>query len=186
MNLRKLLLVLSLVGLFVSCKSTKPSASNEGKFISVPCSGYEYETSSGIFRASQSAISTNLSTSREKSLLAAKRTLSSYISSTVKAVTDRYVQDREIGGKNEFSEKFEGLTREVINQKLSGVKKICEKVKQLNDGRYQTFTAVELNSNEVLPDLNNRINRDSKLRQDYDKQKFEKTFNEEMSKLENR
>ena len=50
------------------------------------------------------------------------------------------------------------------------------------DARYETFIAIEFDPKSVLKELNNS----AKLRQDYDKAKFEKVFNEEMDKLENK
>ncbi|NJB82478.1 hypothetical protein [Wenyingzhuangia aestuarii] len=180
------ILVLS-AWLIVSCGSSKKinASNNNDVTIELPCSGYEYETTKGVFRASQSALSTNLSVSREKAMLNAKRTLASLIGSTIKSVTDRYAQDRTIGETSEFSEKFENLTREVVNQQLRGVKKICEVTKQKPDGRYNTFVAIELNTADMFKDLESSISKNEKLRQDYDKKKYEDIFNQEMSKLEN-
>ena len=118
--------------------------------------------------------------SREKALLATKRRLSGMVSSTIKSVTDRYADDREIGGNSEFSEKVNNLTREVVKQKLRGVRKLCEKTMEKADGRYQTFIALEFDPKAILKGLD----ASAKLRQDYDKAKFEKIFNEEMEKLE--
>lgn len=181
----KTLAIILFAILINSCASKKNTNGSDSKdvVIELPCSGYEYETTKGVFRASQSALSTNLSLSREKALLSAKRTLASMIGSTVKAVTDRYAQDRTIGANSEFSEKFENLTREVVDQKLQGVKKICEITKQKPDGRYNTFVAIELNTEDMFEGLESKLSKNEKLRQDYDKKKFEEIFNKEMSKL---
>ena len=81
----------------------------------------------GIYRASQSATSTSLSVSRQKALFAAKRDLASNISSTISSFSQRYTNDREIGGQNETGQKFQDLAKEIVNQKLNGIRKICEK-----------------------------------------------------------
>jgi hypothetical protein len=163
-------------------KSTVNNSQSADREVILHCSGHDFETSNGIFRASQSAKSTNLSMSREKALLAAKRRLSGMVSTTLKSVTDRYADDREISGNSEFSEKVNNLTRVVLKQKLQNVRKLCEKTMEKADGRYETFIAIEFDPKSVLKELNNS----AKLRQDYDKAKFEKVFNEEMDKLENK
>lgn len=187
-KMRKTVNLVAVVGsiFLTSCGSSTPAVVVKpvaDVVVALPCSGYEYETQAGVFRSSQSALSTDLSTSREKALLATKRTLASMIGGTIKSVTDRYAQDRTIGAKSNFSEKFENLTREVVEQRLQGVRKICEITKQKPDGRYETFVAIELNTNDVFQGLENNIAKDDELRQDYDKQKFEGIFNEEMKKL---
>lgn len=152
--------------------------------IIIPCSGSKYETDKSYFRATQSGTSTDLSMSREKAVLAAKRRLSSFINSKIKSVTDRYAQDRQISDESEFSEKFENLTREVVNQELFEVKKICEKITKKPDGKYFTFISLEVKKELIYNGIENKISKDKKLRQDYDKKKFEEIFDKEMEKLE--
>ncbi len=179
-------LTLGSVIIFTACarNSGKAKVSDRTDVeIEIPCAGYEFETTSGVFRSSRSGVSTDKNLSRDKAMLAAKGALAASISSTIKSVTDRYAQDRTIGADAEFSEKFENLTREVVNQKLVGVKTICQKVFQKKDGRYETYVSIELNTNEVFNGVQNSVNKDDKLRQDYDKQKFEAIFKEEMDKL---
>jgi hypothetical protein len=182
-TITKSLAIIAIIAL-QSCGGGKSAVNNSSQSmdreVRLHCSGHDFETNDGVFRASQSAISTNLSMSREKALLATKRRLSGMVNSTIKSVTDRYADDREIGGNSEFSEKVNNLTREVVKQKLRGVKKLCEKTMEKADGRYQTFIALEFDPKAILQGLD----ASAKLRQDYDKAKFEKIFDEEMEKLE--
>ncbi len=190
-QIRLLITVIITAILFSACGSSKKASKVATKKaigdveIIIPCSGSKYETDKNFFRATQSGTSTDLSMSREKALLAAKRRLSGYINSKIKSVTDRYAQDRQIGNDSEFSEKFENLTREVVNQELLEVKKICEKVSQKPDGKYYTFISIEVNKDIIYKGIDNKISKNKKLRQDYDKAKFEEIFNKEMEKLEN-
>lgn len=187
-----LMLLISLALLLLtSCGGVKKASKEATKQaignveIIIPCSGSKYETDNNYFRATQSGTSTDLSMSREKAMVATKRRLSGYINSVIKSVTDRYAQDRQISKDSEFSEKFENLTREVVNQRLLEVKKICEKVSQKPDGKYYTFISLEVNKELIYNGIENKISNDKKLRQDYDKQKFEETFNREMEILKN-
>jgi hypothetical protein len=84
----------------------------------------------------------------------------------------------------EVEERFESLTREVINQKLTGVKTICEKTTKTDEGKYKTYIAIELAGDELMNAMNERLSKDAKLKIDYDYEQFKKTFEEEMKKLE--
>ena len=54
-----------------------------------------------------------------------------------------------------------------MNQEITGLKKICEKTFKTTEGKYKTYIAVELGSNELLQGLNDRLSADEKLKIDY-------------------
>ncbi len=169
---------------FVGCgKKENISKSTGFKEIKTPCSGPDYRSNNKFFRADNSAQSMDLSTSREKALHNAKARLSSLINTKIKAVTDRYVNERDFGENSEFEQKFESMTREVVNQNLSDVRIICEKSGSLDNGKFQTFIALEVNKDDLFTGIQNGLSKDKKLQIDYDKMKYEKIFNEEMEKL---
>ena len=143
----------------------------------------KYRSYNKYFRADNSAISQDMSLSREKALTMAKQRLASIVETQIKSVTDRYVNEREFGEESEFEQKFENLTREVVNLKMNDIKIICEKPGSLGNGKYQTFVAIELDKDFLLNEINNGISKDKKLQIDYDKMKYEKIFNEEMEKM---
>ncbi|MBI5218180.1 MAG: hypothetical protein HY958_04545 [Bacteroidia bacterium] len=169
--------------LFTSCKG-KQSASGKGSHeLVIPCAEFG-RGDDNYFRADASAESMNLQASREKAMLNAKNRLAGLIGSKIKAVNDRYMNETTVGKNQDYEEKFEGLTREVINQQLVGVKVTCEKPVQTADGKYQTFIALELKKEDLLKGLQDKITNNQKLKVDYDKMKYEKIFNDEMKKLE--
>ena len=113
--------------------------------------------------------------------------LASAINTQLKGVIDNYVNSREMNNKEEVAERFEGLTREVLDQKLSGTKTICEKVMKVNaTGNYKTYVAIELSAQDLLAAYNERLSSDERLRIDYDYEKFKETFEAEMNKLGNK
>lgn len=177
--------VVSLIAL-TGCKSKKDISKEEGfKEIDIPCSGSKYRTDKKYFRADNSATSSDMSLAREKALTLTKQRLASLIQTQIKSTTDRYVNERELTNGSEFEQKFENLTREVINLKMNDIRIICEKTGSLKDGNYQTFMAVELDKDELLNGFSNSLSKDKKLQMDYDKMKYEQIFNEEMEKLSN-
>lgn len=176
---------LAVVTLMSSCNSSKKvSKSDEFTEIKIPCAD-KGRSSSKYFRASNVGISKDMATSREKALLLTKQRLASLINSRIKSVTERYVNDMDAGGASEFSQTFENMTKDVVNQQLTDVVITCEKVGKKNDGIYQTYVAIEVDKDAILNGVEKKISRDKKLEVMYDREKFRKNFDAEMKKLEN-
>ncbi len=167
-----------------SCKGKKQSPTKNATELNIPCSK-EGRSDRNFFRADNSSTSQNMSLSREKALTMAKQRVSGLIETQVKSVTDRYVNEYEVGDAMDFSGKFENLTREIVNMTLRDVAIICEKTFQEANGRYTTYVAIEVNKETLFNGFDKYVSRDQKLQVDYDKMKFEQIFNEEMDKLAN-
>ncbi|WP_075590515.1 hypothetical protein [Labilibacter marinus] len=168
-----------------SCKSKEKVATNSevGQILEdMPCEK-NGKSDKKFFRAFSMATSSDLSLSKEKALLLAKQRLVTLIQSNTKSVTDRYVNEREVGSASEFEQKFENLTREVADQTISNIVVACEKSSVLADKKYRSFVAIEVEKEELLNAMNNKISRDAKLQVDYDKKKYEEIFNQEMEKM---
>ena len=180
------LLLTGLVMMF-SCKgrdnrSARKSPKGE-KEIKLFCSGTDYFSNKQFYRSNSLGESLDQVTAKKKALSNAKQELASSISSTIKAVTDNYVNSREFNNKEEIAERFESLSREVVNQELRGVKTICEKHTMTEEGKYKTYVALELSGEELIQAMNERLSKDEKLKIDYDYEKFKNTFEEEMEKM---
>lgn len=174
------------VMLFTQCKSQKEVSAPGGETkVEVLCSGPEYFTDGEYFRANSVAESPNQANSKRMALSNARAELAGQIEVTVKAVIDNYVQDIAVGDTQEYAQRYEGLSREVINQQLRGTRVICEELTRTAQGRYKTYIAIELMGSELLNSMNERISKDDRLRLDYDYEKFKENFNEEMEKLDN-
>ncbi len=179
------LLVLVVALGFEGCKSKKKVSAKSavGKIMDdLPCTK-EGKSDKKHFRASSMATSTDLHLSKEKALLLAKQRLVTLVKSTTKTVTDRYINERGFSNTSEVESKFENMTREVANETLSNVVVVCEKSSVLDDGKYNSFIAIEVNRDDVLTGMENRISNDKKLQIDYDKKKFEEIFNQEMEQM---
>ena len=169
-----------------SCgKKTVAKAPSGEVEIIVPCSGKEYFTDKKTFRANSVGESMDQVASKKKALSNARAEIAASIQTTVKSVTDNYLNSRTFNQKEEVEQKYENLGREIVDQQLSGVKTICERLVKTADGNYKTYVAIELSSDELLESYNNRMNKlskDERLKIDYDYEKFKKTFDEEMEK----
>jgi hypothetical protein len=123
-------------------------------------------------------------TSKNKALSAARGLLAADINTQIKRVIDTYFNSREMNNREEVSERYEGLSREVVDQQLKGVKVICEKQATVNaTGNYKTYVAIELSAQDLLAAYNERLSSDERLRVDYDYEKFKETFEAEMNKM---
>lgn len=179
------LALLALGAVFVvSCKSSKKLPKGETE-INIPCSGSDYFTNNKFFRANSLGESSDLVASKKKALSNARGELAASIETTVKSVTDNYLNSREMNNKEEVEERFEQLNREIVNQQLQGLKTICEKQVKTNEGTYKTYVAIELSADDLVSSYNERLSKDERMKIDYDYEKFKETFEQEMEKFNN-
>ncbi len=183
-KLTKLSFVLIAVAavLISGCKSKEKTPAGE-KEVLVPCSGPDFFTTNKVFRSNSIGESMDQVTSKKKALTNARNELAQAINTTVKTVTDNYVNSRELNKKEELEGRFESLNREVVDQTLSGIRTICEKLVQTKDGTYKTYVAIELSADDLVKKYNERLSTDERLKIDYDYEKFKDTFNKEMDKM---
>lgn len=186
-------IVFALVALFAmplmqGCKSSKESTSapkGEEK-IETYCSGPQYYSDGEYFRANDVAESTNQSMAKKKAMSNARLALAASIETTVKAVIDNYFSSYTSGQAIEDRERYEGLSREVINQKLNGIRTICEEYTKTAEGNYKCYVAIELAGDEIAKGMSQRISDDEKLKIDFQYENFKKTFEQEMEEFKNR
>lgn len=150
--------------------------------ISIPCSGPEFYTDEKVFRANSVGISNDLAVSKRRAMANARADLAAAIQVTVGTVTDSYV--KSVGGSSSevLSQRFESLTREVTNQRLSGLRTLCERYFLTEAGRYKTYVAIELSAQQLAESYLQRTQSDAELRVDFDYEKFKAVFDAEMAK----
>jgi hypothetical protein len=182
-NLILVVLVAIAVVAVTSCK-TKQSVQHSSTEVTVPLSEKEYHSDKDYFRATQSGKSPDLATAKKIALQNAKTELAGNIQSLIKAVTENYTNQRTVGDKQEFENKFEENARAIVNQTLNDVKIIGEKVFKETDGKVTYYIAIEMSKNAIFEKVSDRISKDAKLQLDFDKHQFQKIFDEEMKKFE--
>ena len=184
-----LLMVLAIpAGLFTGCKSSKKATttqppSGEEEVVRF-CYGPSINRIKNIFVRLPAGRAWTRSTSEKKALSEARAKMAAQIETVVKTVTDNYLKSGEMNNKEELMKRYESLSREVVNQKLSGTIELCNRQTKSKDGTYTTYVALEYGGNDVLSALNNRISKDDMLKIDYNYEKFKKTFEEEMNKMQ--
>lgn len=179
-------LLLTGFGLFAllmmpACGSKKKAQKGE-QLLEIYCSGKEYRSDKKHFRANAVGESLDQMTARKKAMNEAKGQLAASISTTLKSVTDNYVNSREYNNREEVEERFESLNREVVEQRLNNVATICEKLTKTKEGRYKSYVAVEMDSDEIIEGYNGNVSEDERLRIDYDYEKFKEEFYKEMQR----
>ncbi len=173
------LLTIATIGL-IGCKS-KMEGMNEVK---TPFSGSKYEGNNRWFRAVASGESLDLETSKDKALLSAKQRLASNVQTQIKSVSENYKGERIVGDNmGDFNERFQQLTREVMNQVLVEVQTIDEKVYQNpTNKRYTTWVALEARKKNVYKKLKEIANTRTSL-SDKDKAYISKMMDEAIKEL---
>lgn len=170
----------------VGCKSKKKAIDPPKGEVEVvlPCS--QYKSDGTFFRAYSFGESQDMNVAKKKALSNAKAELAGMISTTMKVVGDNYVKSSEINNKEEVLERFEENARTLINQRLTGIKPICDRVMQVSaTGKYKYYIALELSGEELVQDYYNSLTKSESILIDYNYEKFKKTFDEEMEKFEN-
>src|ERR1043166_4101119 len=141
--------VLALTG----CKSKKKPIQKEtgAVEISVPFSESKYRTDESAFRAKQLGKSPDLATAKKIAFQNAKSEMAGNINSVVKRVTDQYTNQRTVGNAQEFENKFEELSREVVNLEMSNVREIGQKTfTDPSDKSWTVWIALEADKKSVF------------------------------------
>ncbi len=180
----KMALLAGVIAFGAACKS-KPKEPKGEEEIKVYCSGKEFMSDKKFFRANAVGESLDQATAKKKAQANAKQDLAAAINTTIKAVTDNYVNSREFNNKEEVRERFESLSREVINQELAGVRTICERTFKTAEGKYKTYIAIEQGADDLVESINERLSKEEQLKIDYDYEKFKENFDKEMEKFGN-
>ncbi len=165
------------------CKSSKPAPMPKGETeVTIPCNGPEFYSKKGIIRASAIGESSDQMMAKKKAQANSREQLAATLNVTIKSVVDNYYSSKTIDNVEQAKTRFEGLTRQVVDQQLSGVTTICEKFVTTKTGTWKCYLAQELNGEEILKSIQNKISGDEKLRLDFEYEKFKNEFNKEMDK----
>ncbi len=168
--------------MMTGCKTTKPVSSDGEVELQVPCSGPEFFTGKGIIRASAFGESQDQMLAKKKAQANTREQLAATLNVTIKSVVDNYYSSKAIDNVEQAKTRFEGLTRQVVDQQLSGVATICEKFTKTKTGTFKCYLAQELSGDEIVKGISAKISQDDKLRLDFEYEKFRNEFNKEMDK----
>ncbi|MGY6560637.1 MAG: hypothetical protein ACXITV_00880 [Luteibaculaceae bacterium] len=192
LNISKLILMAFVIiasGSLTSCKKKKNvqqgvTPEQQGEVLLQNfCSGPEFFTNREFMRANSIGESLDQVTARRKAMSNARAQLAADINVVVRGTTDNYVNSSQYNNKEEVMQRFESLTREVIDQELRGVRTLCDKMTRTPEGRFKSYVAIELGGDELVGAINDRLSRDERIMIDYNYERFKDTFNQEMERL---
>jgi len=175
------LAVMAMVVAVSSCGGQKQVVNSGKTEILMPFSSPEYITDADFFRATASGTSKNMEMARTAADLNARNALAAQVSTIVKTVTERYMNQVDIDNKSEFASKLETNTRLIVNQELQGAIVKGTKAYQNDDGSYEFWINIEMPRAVIADGIEEAISKDEKLAVDFDQHLFMKTFDEEMA-----
>ena len=158
------------------------SSGTLGKKVREPFQGNAFESNARFYRGVGKGISSKDNIAKSKADLEAKRELASQVNTNMKTVTDQYLGQTENERAADVAEKFQSLTREVMNTEISDLRKIGEE-KFFGDGKYTVFMAYEIKKNAMLRNLKKRAQVDEKINE-ATRKSIEEIIDEELEKLE--
>jgi uncharacterized protein (UPF0333 family) len=177
-----IIIVMFSVGVtMASCGGSKQAPSvvqvNQETEVSVPCD--DKFSDKDFFRGIGVGQSKDLNTARSKARMAANTELAGSVSTLIKRVAEKYVND---AGQvpADYAETFEEMSKEVIQQQLSNVSIACNKTVRTTDNMFKVYMATEVRKDEVFATLERNAAANKKLETIFNREKFRKNFDEEM------
>jgi hypothetical protein len=164
--------------ILASCGSKSKLPKGEVE-LTLPCS--EFKSDRKTFRVYSFGESLDKNVAKKKALSNARAELAGMINSTMKVVADNYVKSTEVNNVEEVLERFESNARTVIDERISGIVTVCDKlVEETSTGRYKYYIAIELDGEKIVKDYYKALSKNDKIMVDYNYEKFKETFEKEM------
>lgn len=164
-----------------SCSSSKVSQlkADDAKLIKdTPCK--DCKSTKKLIRARAMRESMDQQMALQMARSSALEDLASKVNVAVKSVVDDYFSSRKVSGNEEVKRRFEGLTRQVVDQTVRGYRSSCEEytVSTRPDGTkvYKCYYVAELTKEDAAASLYKGLTKDDKLRLDFEYEKFKAEF----------
>ncbi len=142
-----LFLAAGIISGFTACSSKSPM----GEKVKEPFTGSKYESDNRFFRGTGKGVSIKDNIARGKADLEAKSQLAAQVNTTIKNVSDQYLSQTENANAADVADKFESLTRQVMNTTIADLRKIGEeKYFDAASSNYSVFVAYEIKKNSMF------------------------------------
>ena len=190
MKVASLILSMGMLMLMAACGSSSKisqAKADEGKIITnTPCQ--ECLSTKELIRAIGMRESMDQQMARQMARSSALEELASKINVAVRAVIDDYYKSGSVNMNEETKRRFEGMSRQIVDQSVTGYRTICEKytlsTKPNGSKVYKCYLAIEIGQEELAMSLYGGLTKDQSIRLDYDYEKFKSTFEREMAKAD--
>jgi hypothetical protein len=175
-NLTKLsIFSLVICVLLASCSSTK-KISEVTKAVELKLPLSQYKSDSKSLRVVQSGNSPDLAFAKKIALENANAEMAGYINVTIKDVLKQYVKQEVVANTIEFGKNIEDYSQQIVDQSMSGVRVLEEKIFQESDKTYTYWVATELSKEDSFNKISQKISKDKKVKLGIDEDKFREEF----------
>ncbi len=172
-------LILLIVAILSSCAS-----SPFGSKVKEPFRGSAYESNNRFFRASGKGVSSADNIAKGKADIEAKTQLAGQVNTTMKQVADQYLGQTENERAADVADKFQSLSRQVMNTDMADLRKIGEeKFYDKKEKKYTVFIAYEIKKNAMFRFMKKQAKTDQKIDERLP-EIIQKILDEELKKAE--
>ena len=155
-----------------------------GQKVKEPFRGSSYESNNRFFRGTGKGESSSDNIARGKADIEAKTILAGQVNTTMKQVADNYQGQAENERGAEVAEKFQSLSRQVMNTDLADLRKIGEqKYYNKKENRYTVFIAYEIKKNAMFRFMKKQAKTDQTINE-RQQALIQKILDEEVKKSE--
>lgn len=145
---------------FLGCESS----SQLGDRVQEPFQGAKYESNNRFFRAVGKGVSSRDNIARGRADIDAKTRLAGQVETNIRSVSDQYIAETQglNANSSDIAEKFQSLSREVMNTNISDLRLIGEE-KYYNGTDYSVFVAYEIKKNAMFRFMKKQARTDAKI-----------------------
>lgn len=175
--MKKLAFLLLAITILTSCGSNP-----FGQRVKEPFRGSAYESNNRFFRGTGKGESSSDNIARSKADIEAKTILAGQVNTTMKQVADQYLGQTQNDRAADVADKFQTLSREVMNTSLADLRKIGEqKYFDKKQNKYSVFIAYEIKKNSMFSFMKKQAET-SKVIDERQKEVIQKILDEELKK----
>jgi thiazole synthase ThiGH ThiG subunit len=177
---RSYLLLILFLGSFVllpSCKS-----STYGSKVKEPFSSSAYESNKKYFRAVGKGQSQKDNIAKGKADIEAKRVMAGQVNTSIQSMVDQYLGQTDNADAADIADKFQSLTREVMETEMMDLRLIGEE-KYYNGEEYTVFIAYEIKKKDMFKFMKKMAKANERMNE-AERKAIEEILEEEIQKLE--
>jgi len=160
------------------------SSGQFGQRVREPFQGNAYESNNRFFRGTGKGESAAENIARGKADIEAKTFLASQVNTTMKQVADQYLGQTQNERAADVADKFQSLSREVMNTSLADLRKIGEqKYFDKKQSKYTVFIAYEIKKNAMFRFMKKQAETNKQIDQ-RQQEVIQKILDEELQKAD--
>jgi len=176
---------LAILFLLASCDVLEETTSPDTIKIVQPCGQKDFPSSTEVFRARAVGVSISQPTAKKKASSNARGELGTSIEVLMKLVTNNFVESIEVEDREAFKGVFQSTIMEVVKKSMINTIIVCDELRYNKvTKKYSNYVAIELNTENLLKEINSQISSDEELKAKFSEHKFKQIFNEEMEKFD--